>query len=64
VKQYLGDGVYVTNDGYSLILTAENGIEVTNTVYLDPQVYDALRRYVEYLRTGPSQATSKEPEGK
>jgi len=50
MKQYLGDGVYVTYDGYHLILTTENGIETTNTIYLDSVVYSALLKYVENLK--------------
>ena len=37
-KRYLGDGVYVEFDGYALVLTAENGIEATNTIVLEPDV--------------------------
>lgn len=48
-KTYLGDGAYADFDGYSLVLTTENGIEVTNTIVLDPRVYSALVRYVEGL---------------
>lgn len=45
-KAYLGDGVYVEVDNGQLKLTTENGICVTNTVWLEPQVYAALNRYV------------------
>lgn len=50
MKQYLGDGVYIEFDGYSLILTTENGIEVTNTIYLEPDVYHALLVYVKEIQ--------------
>jgi len=49
-KQYLGDGAYVNFDGNGLILTAENGIYATDTVYLEPQVWDRLKRYVADLK--------------
>ncbi len=55
-KMYIGDGVYVAFDGFSLVLTTENGIEVTNTIVLEPQVWEALDNYVEKLkgdRAGP-----------
>lgn len=40
-KIYLGDGVYVEDDGYNgVILTTENGIETTNTIYLEREVLD------------------------
>lgn len=51
-KEYIGDGAYVDFDGYSLVLTAEDGINVTNEVYLDPIVYATLVRYVERLKSG------------
>ncbi len=50
MKAYLGDGVYVDNDGYSIVLTAENGIEATNTIYLEPDVFSSLLTYVEKLK--------------
>lgn len=46
-KQYLGDGVYIETDGYGWTLTTENGVQVTNTIYLEPPVYIELVRYVE-----------------
>jgi hypothetical protein len=46
-KRYLGDGVYVEVDRGMLKLTAENGIEATDTIYLDPEVFRALRAYYE-----------------
>jgi hypothetical protein len=49
-KEYLGDGAYVDYDGYSLILTAENGIRATDTVVLEPNVWLALVAYVERLK--------------
>lgn len=45
-KVYIGDGVYVDFDGYGFILTTENGIEVTNTVVLEPEIFDSLVAYV------------------
>jgi hypothetical protein len=50
-KDYLGDSVYVEFDefGFSIILTTENGITnyPSNRIALEPEVYDALKRYVE-----------------
>lgn len=42
-KHYLGDGVYLDEDDSGwLVLTTENGIEATNTIYLDLDVAKAL----------------------
>jgi hypothetical protein len=49
-KMYLGDGVYVEFDGYSLVLTTENGIETTNRIVLEPEVYSNLVEYVDRLK--------------
>jgi hypothetical protein len=46
-KVYLGDGVYAIFDGESIILTTENGIEVTNTIVLDISV---MYGFVDFLR--------------
>lgn len=46
-KEYLGDGAYADFDGFHIVLTAENGIAATDTVYLDPHVVTALRRYMD-----------------
>lgn len=45
-KAYLGDGVYVKLLDYGIELTTENGIEVTNTIVLEPDIYSALLIFV------------------
>ena len=45
-KVYLGDGVYAEADTLMVKLTTENGIETTNTIYLQPDVLEALNRFV------------------
>lgn len=47
MKHYLGDGVYVHTNPEGLTLTTENGVEVTNQIHLEVQVYNNL---VEYVR--------------
>lgn len=49
MKEYLGDSVYVEFDGYSFILTTENGYpdDPRNRIVLDPEVYEALLRFVD-----------------
>lgn len=49
-KTYLGDAVYVEDDGYGLILTTEDGYSVTNRIYIEPSVYESLERFVGVLR--------------
>jgi len=47
-KVYLGDGVYVEQDEYSgIVLTTENGIQITNTIVLEPQVIANLFAYLK-----------------
>lgn len=47
MKRYLGDGVYVEWSMESLVLTTEDGIEVTNRIYLEPEVYQSLIQFVQ-----------------
>ena len=49
-KEYIGDGVYVYFDGYSIIMTTEDGIRATNTICLEPSVTSNLEDYVARLR--------------
>ncbi len=52
MKTYLGDGCYVDFDGYDLILTAEDGVNVNHRIVLEPYVYRALVEYVDRIRSG------------
>lgn len=56
-KEYLGDGVYVEPDCGGLRLTTENGINVTNTIVLEPEVYAALLRYADKHRQPETKPT-------
>lgn len=50
MKVYLGDGVYAAFEGYGIMLTTEDGTEETpNRIFLEPEVYSALVRFVEHL---------------
>ena len=44
---YLGDGCYVAFDGYGFELTTLNGIDVTNRIFIDPDVYRQFVAFVE-----------------
>ena len=41
-KHYLGDGVYFERTPYDVTLTTEDGVGITNTIYLEPKVVSAL----------------------
>ncbi len=49
-KTYIGDGVYVSFDGFGVVLTTEDGYQTTNTIYLDPSVWVDLESYVHSLK--------------
>ena len=47
---YIGDGLYVDFDGYSIWLKANNYERPTDTIALEPEVFNALVKYVERLK--------------
>lgn len=47
VAMYLGDGVYVTHDGYQLRLCANSLATPTDTIYLDLEVLAQLVAYAK-----------------
>lgn len=49
-KIYLGDAVYVYYDGFNFILETSDGLKVTNTIYLEPFVFEGLTKHVETVR--------------
>ena len=52
-KTYLGDGVYAAlNEADQLVLTAENGISATNTIFIEKEVWDALLIFVKKIQRG------------
>jgi len=49
-KQYIGDGVYVSWDGYGITMTTENGSAFpTNIIYLEPSVFETLQEYFKKM---------------
>jgi hypothetical protein len=42
-ETYLGDAVYASFDGYQICLRTGDGND--QTIYIDPTVYEALRRF-------------------
>ena len=61
MKTYVGDGVYLEydNDG-DFILTTENGLEITNRIVLEPEVWRSLAKEAERMKR---QAHETEAEG-
>lgn len=47
VKVYLGDGAYASFDGFSISVTAEDGIRVRERVFLGSE---ELQRLVDFAR--------------
>jgi hypothetical protein len=50
-KDYLGDGCYAERDDNTndIVLTTENGVEVTNRIVIEQAVWQALLQWI--LRT-------------
>lgn len=49
-KTYLADGIYFDFDGFSIVLTTENGFSVTNRIVFDPEamtMLDSARRSLD-----------------
>ena len=55
-KTYLGDGVYVAafeaHPGKSFALTTSDGISETNSIVLEPEVYEAFIAFAESSKKG------------
>jgi len=48
-RDYIGDGVYVTYDGYGIELKANDHLRPTDKVYLEPEVFKALIRFAKRM---------------
>ena len=46
-KDYIGDGVYVEYDGFSIIAKANDFNNPTDTIYFEPGVVAAFIRFAE-----------------
>jgi len=44
---YLGDGVYALFDGYGIWLHANDHLNPTDKVYLEPEVLESLNRFAK-----------------
>lgn len=60
-KQYLGDGVYASHDGYQFRLTTEDGSPYpSNEIFLEPSVFSALTQYAARITARPAPAGEEE----
>lgn len=59
MKVYLGDSVYVEFEHGMLKLTTNNGDGDSNTIYLEPEVYDALVVFVRDAAVQPPAGKEK-----
>ena len=50
-KKYVGDGVYVAHDGFSLVVTTEDGYQATNRIIFEPDVWQHLLICVEEIKS-------------
>jgi hypothetical protein len=50
-ETYIGDGLYASFDGYQIQLRADDGSG--NVVYLEPAVWDSLKRFVDDVPNRP-----------
>ena len=48
--EYIGDGVYVTFDGFGVLLHANSHDKPTDKIYLEPKVLQSLNEYIERMR--------------
>lgn len=58
-KTHIGNGVYAEFEGVAVVLTTGGGPFAENRIVLKPDVYGALRRYVETL--APAQMRESAP---
>ena len=49
-KTYLGDGVYAELEMGMIKITTDDGIEETNTIFLEPATLNALNQYAGRIR--------------
>jgi hypothetical protein len=63
-KLYLGDGVYVELDRDRLLLTTQDGYGSSNYIFLEMEVFERLKIYVERLNEENAKRRSGGGDGK
>jgi len=38
LREYLGDAVYAEFDGFNIVLTTSDGLQITNEIVLEPEI--------------------------
>lgn len=46
-KDYMGDGIYIEDQGYGIRLTTENGISVQNEILFGNPEWKAIQHYMK-----------------
>lgn len=46
-EDYLGNGAYVEFDGFGIELKANDHLNPTDRIYLEPSVWEALKRFAQ-----------------
>ena len=49
-KEYIGDGIYIQDRGYGIVLTTENGVSIQNEIHIEPMKFKAIERYIKRIR--------------
>ncbi len=60
VKTYLGDGCYAEITVQGLVLTTSNGIDDTNRIVLEPELWDVLLTFVKSARVTQTGSVTRE----
>jgi hypothetical protein len=50
-SEYLGDGVYASHDTWHIVLSVQSYAATENVIYLDPDVWRALKAYARRHKT-------------
>lgn len=61
-KRYLGDSVYADIERGMIKLTTENGMGASDTIFLELEVYDALKGYVGRMIKHYEEKNTNDPE--
>jgi hypothetical protein len=49
-KDYIGDSVYIQDNGFGVTLTTENGYGASNTIVMESEVIEAFINYIDRMK--------------